>query len=155
MHYLIDGHNLIPKLGLQLDTLDDEDILVSRLLEFCLLRRVQVEVYFDGAPAGHPASHKSGAVTAHFVRQGSSADAAIEARLSKLGRAARNWTVVSSDRRVQNAARAVHAQVISSDEFASLMRDAQTARMTKVKQDTHISPEEVDEWLSLFKQRKR
>ena len=155
MHYLIDGHNLIPKLGLQLDTLDDEDILVSHLLEFCRLRRVQVEVYFDGAPPGHPASHKSGAVTAHFVRQGSSADAAIEARLSKLGRAARNWTVVSSDRRVQNAARAVHAQVISSDEFASLMRDAQTARMTKVKQDTHISPEEVDEWLSLFKQRKR
>jgi hypothetical protein len=154
MPYLIDGHNLIPKLGLQLDSFDDEDALVTRLQEFSRLRRTQVEVYFDGAPPGQSQKRKFGMVTAHFVRQGSSADAAIEQRLLKLGRSARNWTVVSSDRRVQNAARAVHAQAISSDEFAIQTRDAQTARQVKVKQDAAISPDEVDEWLSLFKHHK-
>jgi hypothetical protein len=152
--FLIDGHNLIPKLGLRLDSFDDEEALVTRLQEFCRLRRMQVEVFFDGAPPGQPARRKSGSVTAHFVRQGSSADAAIEQRLLKLGRSARNWTVVSSDRRVQNAARSVRAQVLSSDEFAIQMRDAQMARQVKARQDVNVSPEEVDEWLSLFKHRK-
>jgi hypothetical protein len=113
-----------------------------------------VEVYFDGAPPGQPIKRKFGSVTAHFVRQGSSADTAIEQRLMKMGRSARNWTVVSSDRRVQNAARAVHAQVLSSEEFAVQMQDAQTSRQVKARQDVNVSPEEVDEWLSLFKHRK-
>jgi predicted RNA-binding protein with PIN domain len=152
--FLIDGHNLIPKLGLRLDSFDDEDALVSRLQEFSRLRRTQVEVYFDGAPPGQPVRRKIGTVTAHFVRQGSSADAAIEQRLLKMGRSARNWTVVSSDRRVQNAARAVHAQVTSSEEFAIQMRDAQRVRRVKAKRDATVSPDEVDEWLSLFKHHK-
>ena len=68
MPYLIDGHNLIPKLGLRLDACDDELALVTRLQEFCRLRRAQVEVYFDGAPPGQPASRKFGAVTAHSAK---------------------------------------------------------------------------------------
>ncbi len=152
--FLIDGHNLIPKLGLRLDSFDDEEALIARLQDFSRLRRTQVEVYFDGAPPGQPQKRKFGMVTAHFIHQGSSADAAIEQRLLKMGKSARNWTVVSSDRRVQNAARAVHAQVVSSDEFAIQMRDAQTARQVKARQDVNVSPEEVEEWLSLFKHRK-
>lgn len=152
--FLIDGHNLIPKLGLRLDSIDDEEALIARLQEFSRLRRTQLEVYFDGAPPGQPQKRKFGMVTAHFIRQGSSADAAIEQHLLKMGKSARNWTVVSSDRRVQNAARAVHAQVVSSDEFAIQMRDAQTARPVKTRQDVNVSPEEVEEWLSLFKHRK-
>ena len=118
MPYLIDGHNLIPKLGLHLDSMDDELDLLVRLQEFCRLRRAQVEVYFDGAPPGQVSTRKAGMVTAHFVRQGSSADAAIEARLIRLKRAARNWTVVSSDGRVQRAAGAAHARSMSAEEFA-------------------------------------
>jgi hypothetical protein len=52
MPYLIDGHNLIPKLGLRLDSMEDEMELVSILQEFCRLEDRQVEVYFDGAPPG-------------------------------------------------------------------------------------------------------
>ena len=78
MPYIIDGHNLIPKLGLRLDSIDDELDLLARLQEFCRLRRTQVEVYFDGAPPGQASTRKAGVVTAHFVRQGSSADASIE-----------------------------------------------------------------------------
>ena len=155
MPYLIDGHNLIPWLGLHLDSFDDEQMLVARLQEFCRLRRAQVEVYFDGAPPGQPAHRKFGAVTAHFVRQGSSADAAIERRLAELGNAARNWIVVSSDHRVQNAAHAANAQVASSEEFAKLVAAAKPAPEANPNADRSLSPEEVEAWLTLFEGRRQ
>lgn len=153
MPYLVDGHNLIPKVGLRLDSFDDEEDLILRLQEFCRLRRAQVEVYFDGAVAGTQPTRKAGAVTCHFVRRGSTADAAIEATLARLGKQARNWSVVSSDKRVQNAARAVHAKVLSSEEFALEISKAGEKAMSS-KRETGLSPEEVDEWFGFFKSRK-
>jgi predicted RNA-binding protein with PIN domain len=100
MPYLIDGHNLIPKLGLRLDAVDDELELIAILQEFCRLEHRQVEVYFDGAPVSQGGIRKLGAVTAYFVPQTSNADTAIRKRLNKLGKAAKNWTVVTSDRQV-------------------------------------------------------
>ena len=155
MPYLIDGHNLIPKLGLRLDSIDDELQLLVRLQEFCRLRRAQVEVYFDGAPPGQVSTRKAGMVTAHFVRKGSSADAAIEGRLIQMKRSAKNWTVVSSDGRVQRAAGAVHAGVMLSEEFVQEMIKAQTVPMRVSKGESVLSPDEVDEWLKFFEKRGR
>jgi len=155
MPYIIDGHNLIPKLGLRLDSIDDELDLLARLQEFCRLRRTQVEVYFDGAPPGQASTRKAGVVTAHFVRQGSSADASIESRLIKLKKAAKNWTVVSSDGRVQRAAGAAHAGTMSAEEFAQEMVKAQTRRMTRSEGESVLSPDEVEEWLKFFEKRGR
>ncbi len=108
MPYLIDGHNLIPKIpGLSLQAEDDEQQLITLLLEFCRLQRKQVEVYFDNAPPGGVRARNFGNVIARFVRQGSTADQAIRQRLERLGRAARNWTVVSSDLAVQTEARGI------------------------------------------------
>jgi predicted RNA-binding protein with PIN domain len=154
MQYLVDGHNLIPKLGLRLDSFDDEEDLVARLQEFCRLRRARAEVYFDGAPPGQPSMRKMGLVTAHFVRAASSADAAIEVRLAQLGRAARNWTVVSSDERLRRAAGAVHAAVLSAEEFAGEMSKAGTPTTPASKAKATLSPEEVEEWLDFFNRKK-
>ena len=153
MPYLIDGHNLIPKLGLRLDSIDDETELISILQEFCRLERRQVEVFFDGAPATQAGTRKQGAVTAYFVRAGTTADDAIRNRLKKLGKSARNWTVVSSDRQVQANARAAHAEVTSSDSFAGMLKQAHNST-PKPSHDRKISPQEVDEWLKLFERRK-
>jgi len=150
MPYLIDGHNLIPKLGLRLDSLDDERDLVVRLQGFCRLRRVQVEVYFDGAPAGQASTHKTGMVTVHFVRKSSSADAAIESRLIQLKKTAKNWIVVSSDRRIQRAAGTAKASVMTAEVFAQEMNKAQTKHLVKSKDESMPSPEEVEEWLKFF-----
>jgi predicted RNA-binding protein with PIN domain len=155
MSYLIDGHNLIPKLGLDLKDPDDEIRLIERLQFFCRLKQTDLEIYFDGANPGQPASSKFGRVTAHFVRMGNSADAAIESRLMKLGRAARNWNVVSSDHRVQGAAHAVHARVISSDDFARQVMQATTGRSIQAKKDASLSPQEVEDWLDFFKNGKK
>ena len=149
MPYLIDGHNLIPKLGLRLDSIDDEMQLIGVLQEFCRLQRRDAEVYFDGAPVGQARTQKFGIVTAHFVRLGTTADSAIKIRLEKLGRAARNWIVVSSDHEVQNSARTVHADVISSDKFAILLRKAAPLK-SKSDAGSKLSPEEVEAWLKLF-----
>jgi uncharacterized protein len=154
MPYLVDGHNLIPKLGLQLSSIYDEAGLITRLQEFCRLRRAQVEVFFDGAPPGRAATRKLGRLTAHFVKQGSSADAAIETRLARLGKTARNWTVVSSDGRVQLAARAAHAGAMSSEEFAREISRVDTIGAIEAKQTATPSPDEVQEWLNLFTRRK-
>jgi len=151
MPYLIDGHNLIPKLGLRLDYINDEMDLVTRLQEYCRLRRIQVEVYFDGAPPGQASTFKLGAVTAHFIRQASSADAAIESRLTQLGKAAKNWTVVSSDNRIQRAARVVHARVLSSEDFSQKMTKTSSAHEGNTSDEAGLSPNEVDEWLKTFK----
>jgi predicted RNA-binding protein with PIN domain len=153
MPYLIDGHNLIPKLGLRLDSVDDEMELISLLQEFCRLERRQVEVFFDGAPASQAGTRKLGTVTARFVRLGTTADDAIGSRLKKLGKSARNWTVVSSDRQVQANARAAHAEVTSSDSFAGMLKHARNSA-PKANSERKMSAEEVDEWLKLFDRRK-
>jgi predicted RNA-binding protein with PIN domain len=153
MPYLIDGHNLIPKLGLRLDSMDDEMELVTQLQEFSRSKRAHIEVYFDGAPAGQEPTRRAGMVTAHFVRKGSSADAAIENRLSGLKQTAKNWTVVSSDGRVQRAAGAAHAKIMSSEEFAQEVFKAKNRRTTKPADETGLSPDQVDEWLTIFKNR--
>ena len=152
MPYLIDGHNLIPKLGLRLDSPDDEVQLIGILQEFCRLERRQAEVYFDGAPAGQARTQKFGIVTAHFVRIGMTADSAIKLRLEKLGRAARNWIMVSSDHEVQASARAVHANVVSSDEFAELLMKSSPIRSGS-DANKKLSASEVEEWLKLFGRR--
>ena len=152
MPYLVDGHNLIPKLGLRLDSADDELELIAILQEFCRLERRQVDVYFDGAPATQAGTRKLGSVTAHFVRLGTTADDAIRKRLKKLGKAAKNWTVVSSDRQVQAEARAVHADIISADSFAQQLRQAR-ASAPKTVRDRAPTPGEVEEWLKIFKRK--
>ena len=150
MPYLIDGHNLIPKVGLRLDSPDDEMELVAILGEFARLKRQQVEVYFDGAPIGYDGTRKLGTVRAHFIRLGQSADSAIRARLNRMEKDARNWIVVSSDREVQSAARVAHAQFISSEEFVKSLRESHKSAPRTGVNDKKLSPAEVDEWLKIF-----
>lgn len=150
MRYLVDGHNLIPKLPqLGLEMLDDELELVKRLQAFCTQGSHQIEVYFDNAPPGQAGVRRFGRVTAHFVRAGNTADAAIARRLIGLGRSARQWCVVSSDRSVQTAARAAQATVLASQDFARRMQDVPGVSATE-EREVSLDENEVDEWLQIF-----
>jgi len=150
MPYLVDGHNLIPKLGLRMDSPDDEMQLVALLQEFCRVQRRQVEVFFDNASPGQAGMRNRGSVKAHFIRSGTTADVAILSRLKRLGRSARNWTVVSSDRQVQAEARSAHAQLLSSEAFAGLMRRSSSQPPSGSRAEREVSIEEVQEWLEVF-----
>jgi predicted RNA-binding protein with PIN domain len=152
MPFLIDGHNLIPHMGLKLDSLDDEQQLIRLLQEYSRLGRSQVEVFFDNAQPGQPARQKFGVVTAHFVRRPQIADEAICRRIVKLAGAAKNWTVVSSDHRVQAEARTLKVRAIPSDEFARQVR--LTLRKKPISSGNEpLSEKDIQEWLDLFENR--
>lgn len=153
MPYLIDGHNLIPKIpGLSLRAIDDEIELIKRLQAFQRRERKKIEVYFDKAPPGEARTQRYGSIKAHFSPEGYTADTAILNRLMQLGGDARTWTVVSSDQQVQAAARAAHARVLDAAAFARQMASAsaQGTEPAASKPDGPLSPEEIDEWLDLF-----
>ena len=167
MNYIIDGHNLIAKIrGLSLSMLDDEQRLIELLNRYGQLSRYKIEVYFDGAPAGQAGARNFGRVRAYFVPQRQTADDAIRTRLLRFGRAARNWVVVTSDRNVQSAAHEAHARVMSAEDFAELLRSSlmrASLHATPENADTTpdkpiseaLSEAEVDEWLTIFKERRK
>lgn len=154
MPYIIDGHNLIPKIGIDLGNIDDEVQLIQQLQNFARHSRKRVEVFFDKAPSGQAGRQSYGSVTAIFVRIGRTADAAILERVRSLGGDSQNWTVVSSDREVQAGARECGAKVVSSQAFAKQMRGATSASGTdsvsgkKVKAD--VDEDEIEYWLKQF-----
>lgn len=154
MNYIIDGHNLIAKIpGLDLSMPDDEQRLIELLVHFSQSGRGRIEVYFDGALPGQAGKHLYGRVQAHFVLYSSTADQAIRLRLQALGRASKNWTVVSSDRAIQVAAHEAQAQVIRSEDFArqlqAILRAGPGGDEPAV--DKPLSEAEVREWLEIFK----
>ena len=129
--------------------------LVAILKEFARLKRQQVEVYFDGAPIGQAGTRKLGTVRAHFVPLGQTADSAIRVRLKKMEKDAKNWIIVSSDHEVQNTARVVRAQVVTSDEFVKMLRAATNSAPKANTENKKLSAQEVDEWLKLFREKER
>jgi predicted RNA-binding protein with PIN domain len=153
MPYLIDGHNLIPKIaGLSLQATDDENQLIALLQEYCRLERKEAEVFFDKAPPGGVKARNFGAVTARFVRTGTTADDAIRARLTRLGNAARNWTVISSDAAVQASARSARSRYVNSEQFAAQMAEALSGKADEGqrREQASVAPDEMDDWLRLF-----
>lgn len=173
--YLIDGHNLIPKIpGLSLSEQNDEIRLVEMLQVFSRLRRKKIEVFFDGAPIGQAGPRSFGVIRAHFVRVGQTADEAIRMRLDQLGPLARETLVITSDHRVQSEAKAHRAKFLDSELFAKELsaiphsplpsKEAQPAvkkpapavpPVRSTKDQPHLSTEQVDEWLELFKTKNR
>jgi len=166
MRILVDGHNLIPNLpGLSLGAIDDEVALIQLLQNYARRSRHTIEVFFDGAPPGQAGVRAYGMVSASFVSAKTIADKAIRDRLDALGAQAKQTRVVSSDRQVQAEARAHGAQSLPSAEFAREVLAAQTAsgapprgRKPGPKKSTlepPLSPDQVQDWLDLFKAGKK
>jgi len=154
MTIIIDGHNLIAQLpGISLADPEDEEKLITLLQEYCRIRRKTVEVYFDRAPAGYSGKEKHGLVRAVFVPSGTTADDAIMTRLKKLGKRAKNVRVVSSDRQVQQAARALHATVISSGEFVTEWQSILTKEPDLDPRNKQLTKAEVEAWEDIFEKR--
>ena len=155
MPYLIDGHNLIPHIpGIALKDLDDEMALIGLLERFAKQERTRVEVYFDQAPPSRAGRRSFGMVIAHFIRQGTTADQAIVSRLSQMGKVAKNWTVVTSDREILAEARSIHSRTLPSSSFASLLagKESGSGASEEKKEKPEMSGEDVDFWLDQFDQ---
>lgn len=153
MPYLIDGHNLIPKLGINLSAEDDERQLVDILQNFArITRKTQLEIYFDRGTYHEDQIRFPSSIKVKFVKFPKTADLAIADRLRLLGNSARNWTVVSSDHYVQREGKSCGALVISSEDFAltvkrALMDKPQIDR----SEEKSLSQTEVEDWINFFK----
>ena len=151
MRYLIDGHNLIPKIkNLSLQDVDDEEKLISLLNRFSTKARAQVEVYFDNAPADSARSVKIGAIKVHFIKSGSSADAALIDRMRRMGTFQKGISIVSSDHVIQNEARRMKFKVIPAGEFALKMENELSRSRKNITKDPGLNTGEIEEWLKLF-----
>lgn len=151
MPYLIDGHNLIPHVtGISLGDIDDELELVQRLVQFANQQRTRLEVYFDQGIPGQKLTENYGRVRVFFVPGGRTADQAIQVRLKELGKGAKNWTVVSSDREVLSEARGFRAVTLSSAEFAKFLNSSQMEQSPEMEKKPDPSAEEIQYWLDLF-----
>ena len=156
MPYLVDGHNLIPHIpGISLKDLEDERALLRLLEGYARQERTQIEVFFDQAPPSWAGSQSFGTVKAHFVRQGITADQAIVSRLKKMGKASKNWTVVTSDREILAEARSRHTKTVSSAAFAARLLSGKNVSGEQVDkgEDPEVSGGEVDYWLDQFSRR--
>lgn len=152
MNYIIDGHNLIPKIpGFALSDPDDEQHLVELIYEYCRITRAHAELYFDGAPHAQKSPQGGGLVHTHYIRKGIAADDAIIAFLHQAGKNARNYTVVTSDHRIQAEARAVSSPVLLSEEFArEMVTKFRSSTVAQSKGEPHLSSAEMDQWLEIF-----
>jgi predicted RNA-binding protein with PIN domain len=137
---------------MSLSMLDDEDLLIKMLVNYSRASRKHVTVFFDNAPPGTVKTKRFGSLKVYFVREGRSADSAIISMLIGLGKNAKNWTVVSSDRDVQRNAKSLGARIISSEEFAlSLMRGLKKDDKSQdLKKENYPDEGEVKRWLEIF-----
>jgi hypothetical protein len=147
--YLIDGHNLIGQLrDLSLDDPHDEARLVERLKSFTARKGARCVVVFDGGLPGGPSRDLSTpSVQVVFAHSGTSADAIILARIGRL-RDPDNWTVVSADRTIVEAAERRRMRVLLPAGFIQTL--AAPAAPNDRNSDPHLTPGEIDEWLALF-----
>ncbi len=166
MHYLIDGHNLIGKLpDIKLSDSDDEIRLILRLKAWATgHKQRQVTVVFDGGITGgisHRLSTK--AITVVFAPPGKTADDLLIQRMKGL-RNPGNFTLVSSDRRILDAAKIARIKHLKSEEFITQLgfvfreeakppapaASAAPPPSAEKAEDPQMSDAEVDEWLNLF-----
>jgi len=152
MPYLIDGHNLVPHLGLHLADPDDEAKLVAALQRYFARTRRQGTVYFDRQAPGGAAKQTSRHLAVQFIAPPRTADDAIRSHLARLRGEARNWVVVSNDQAVRQAAERAGARHISCGAFAGEVLAAQQAG-TSEKPDEALSPEDLAEFERLFRDR--
>jgi predicted RNA-binding protein with PIN domain len=151
MPYVIDGHNLIATIpGISLSDLDDEQALIQVLARFARETRRSITVYFDrGTLLPHQGSSPAGVKT-HFIRPPRTADDALRAHIKRLGREAPNWTVVSSDGEVRQAAQQAGARVLDSQTFAARLSNPVEPQANAEKPEPSLRPEDIEAWEQLF-----
>lgn len=163
MSLLIDGYNLLHVSGVfgrgtALTELhrSREALLAYLSTALKLSERKHTTIVFDaaGAPPGLPQSFAYESMNVQFARDPGNADELLE-KLIVAHDAPRKLVVVSSDHRVQRAAKRRRATAIDSDrwwaELAIARRERDSPASTSpAKPTANLSAGEVDYWVSQF-----
>lgn len=154
MHYIIDGHNLIGQSRtIRLSDPEDEARLTDLLHRWLLRRtRTQITVVFDRGVYGHPQTLARTDLNVIFEHSPRDADTRILHLIAKAGSPAA-VAVVTSDRRVGDAARQRGIRVIASASFAAELESPSPparGRAHKRRPEPKLARSEVEQWLRLF-----
>jgi predicted RNA-binding protein with PIN domain len=108
-------------------------------------------VVFDAAraPDGLPARHLHGGIRVWFAREYPDADSLIE-ELVEGDTAPGHLVVVSSDRRLQAAARRRRARAVGCEEWLAEARTARRGRDVRPEKPATPGPEDVEYWKRYF-----
>ena len=152
---IIDGHNLLHSIvKLEEDSGAISDVGLCRILgRYFKLTGENGVIIFDGTgPPDKSGFDNISNLEVFFAGQGSDADTVIEDKI-KASTAPKRLTVVSSDRRLQKAARARKATVVKSQVFWSNLCK-QLSRKRTIKEPASkrqgISEGETEQWLEFF-----
>jgi predicted RNA-binding protein with PIN domain len=155
MALLIDGHNLlhsVQKAGEDFEPVSDVQ-LCRFISEYLKQTGEKGEIIFDGTgPRDRSGIDNISGLEVFFAGQGSDADTIIEDKI-KINTAPRSLIVVSSDRRLRDAARARKATVVKSQVFwNNLCKRLSRKRTTKepAAKRQGLSESETDQWLKFF-----
>jgi uncharacterized protein len=163
MALLIDGYNLLHVSDIFAAEGAGTELHRSRLALLDFLAATiaarelkQTTIVFDaaGAPPGLPHTLSHEGMTIRFARRHSDADELIEEILDQ-HRAPRSLTVVSSDHRVQRAARRRGAAHVDSESWFTSLRTRRKAQKSKsndvpAKSDAKTPSDEVSYWTGKF-----
>ncbi len=162
MALLIDGYNLLHVTGIFGGAGSGTALHRSReaLLGYLAAaieprERAQTTIVFDaaGAPPGLPHSIVREGMTVHFARRYADADEMLEELIENC-REPKTLLVVSSDHRVQRAARRRKAKLVDSDrwfaDLAATRRSAEATAAPSAKPAGPPSPDDVAYWLERF-----
>jgi predicted RNA-binding protein with PIN domain len=155
MPLIIDGYNLlhsIHKADEDSDAISDAQL--CRIVDTFLIQTKQKgEIVFDGTgPPDKSRFDNMSKLEVFFAGPGRDADTAIENKI-KASTDAKRLTVVSSDRRVQQAARARKAAAIKSNVFwDNLQRQLSRKKTTNepAAKRRGLSEGETEQWLKFF-----
>lgn len=121
MIIIIDGYNLLPNLDIKGSSFEQKrGNMIAQLQEFISVNPAQVTVVFDGHhnPSMHRGNETHGAIKVIFSAQGELADDVIENLIMNRKGKARDYLIVSSDRRLQVFAEENDMKWMSSQKFA-------------------------------------
>jgi len=163
MSIIIDGYNLLNVTGIIGRGIGPGTLERSRnaLMNFVVaavdpdeLRHTTVVFDAKDAPPGLPRTVEHRALTVHYASQYEDADTLIE-ELIRVNSAPRRLTVVSSDHRIQRAARRRRATAIDSDVWYARMVEKRRDRDTPgepvdVRPGVPLPKWEVERWLKEF-----
>lgn len=153
--YIIDGHNLlhtVRKTEEGSETLSDVDM--CRILSaYFKLTGEKAEIIFDGiGPPDKSGFNGIGNPEIFFAGRGTDTDTVIEGKI-RASTAPKGLTIVSSDRRLRQAAGARKATPAKSDVFWADVRK-QLSRKRPIKEPAAkrrgLSEGETEQWLSFF-----
>jgi predicted RNA-binding protein with PIN domain len=123
MIIIIDGYNLLPNLSVKGDTFEAKrENMIAQLMDFVEVNPAKIILVFDGKrnPSMHRGNETHGQIQVIFSAQGETADDVIEELIMKRKGKARDYLMVSSDRRLIDFAAENAVKTMTSQVFGEL-----------------------------------